>query len=90
MPIEPRPIELKDSISKFIAKWLIHLVFVFKTSLGSYFAYVYVKACKHYIYECLRGEVVSRKWSKLSVYGLGFAHGMKNGSSWRSLPRVQT
>ena len=24
------------------------------------------------MYECLRGDVVSRKWSKLSVCGFGF------------------
>ena len=60
MPIEPRPSELKASISKFIGK-VAHtfIFFVFKTSLGSYFAYVYIKACKHYKYECLRGEDVS-------------------------------
>ena len=75
MPIEPRPIELKVSISKFIGKVAHTFVFfVFKTSLGSYFAYAYVKACEHYMYEYLRGEVVSRKWSKLSDYGLGFGY----------------
>ena len=75
MPIEPRPIELKVSISKFIGK-VAHTFgfFVFKPSLESYFAYVYVKACEHYKYECLRGKVVSRKWSKLSVYGFSFGN----------------